>query len=171
MSNRPSYQSPAIAELTPKNIDTIAQLDQAMRGERTATDRVADSIAAFCGSVTFVWVHVVWFCLWAIVNTVPGIRHVDPFPFAFLTLVTSLEAIFLTTFVLISQNHQGRSAERRNHLDLQINLLAEQETSKTLTMLATIMRHMELSPDLEAAALQEATSPEKLVEQIGKSQE
>jgi uncharacterized membrane protein len=50
-----------------------------------------------------------------------GVKHIDPFPFTFLTLVVSLEAIFLSTFILISQNHDTRISERRNHLDLQIN--------------------------------------------------
>lgn len=159
--------SRSLEDLTRENIETIAQLEQAMLDERTATDRVADAIAGFCGSVTFVWVHVCWFALWALINTLPISRHIDPFPFPFLTLVTSLEAIFLTTFVLISQNRQGRTAERRNHLELQINLLAEQETSKILQMLSSMMRHMDIRPDHEATALQAATRPEKLVEQIG----
>src|ERR1044071_9663223 len=158
---------PALEALTQSNIETIARLEQAMLDERSATDRLADAIATFCGSMAFVWAHIAWFSFWAIINVLPGIKHIDPIPFAFLTLVTSLEAIFLTTFVLISQNHQGRLADRRNHLDLQINLLAEQENSKTLELLNTMMRHMGIKPDHEAATLQEATQPETLVKQIG----
>jgi uncharacterized membrane protein len=71
--------------------------------------------------MTFVWVHVVWFGLWILINPIPGVKHIDPFPFTFLTLVVSLEAIFLSTFILISQNHDTRISERRNYLDLQIN--------------------------------------------------
>lgn len=168
---QPVQRHTSLEDLTQRNIDTIAALELAMRDERTASDRVADSIAGFCGSMTFVWVHVVSFGLWMVINTVPGIRHIDPLPFSFLTLVVSLEAIFLTTFVLISQNHQGRTAERRNHLDLQINLLAEQETSKILDMLGTIMQHMGIKPDHDAATLQEATRPETLVKQIGQTME
>ena len=68
----------------------------------------------------------------------PGWRPVDPFPFSFLTLVVSLEAIFLSIFVLISQNTLTRQSERRAHLDLQINLLAEQESTKTVALLERI---------------------------------
>jgi uncharacterized membrane protein len=72
----------------------------------------------------------------------------DPFPFTFLTFVVSLEAIFLSIFVLISQSHMIRQTERRNHLDLQINLLAEQESTHALQLLHAIAAHLEV-PDLE----------------------
>jgi uncharacterized membrane protein len=155
------------AELSLRNVQTIADLEAVASSGRTRSDRMADAIAGFCGSMPFVWVHAAWFGFWLTINVVPGMRHVDPFPFPLLTLVTSLEAIFLTTFVMISQNHLGKLADRRNHLDLQINLLAEQENSKTLSMLGTIMRHMGIThADSEITALSAATQPEVLVEQI-----
>ena len=84
-----------------------------------------------------------------------------------LTFVVSLEAIFLSTFILISQNRQNRVAERRNHLDLQINLLSEQENSKILAMLEAISEHLGLpEKDPEVRILEESTRPERLVEQI-----
>jgi uncharacterized membrane protein len=70
--------------------------------------------------MAFVWVHVLLFSVWIIANTVMPIKSLDPYPFSFLTLVVSLEAIFLSTFILISENRQARIDERRNHLDLQI---------------------------------------------------
>jgi uncharacterized membrane protein len=76
-----------------------------------------------------------------------------------LTFVVSLEAIFLSTFILISQNHEERVARRRNHLDLQINLLSEQENSQILKMLDALHRAMNISADPEIKALQEATRP------------
>src|SRR4030095_6492048 len=87
----------AADELTKQNIETVLKLEEATKDQRTATDRIADVIARFCGSMTFVWVHVLWFGGWIVLNTFPGIKHVDPFPFTFLTLVVSLEAIFLST--------------------------------------------------------------------------
>ena len=72
----------------------------------------------------------------------PGWHPIDPFPFSFLTLVVSLEAIFLSIFVLISQNNLTRLSERRAHLDLQINLLAEQESTKTVALLERIAEHL-----------------------------
>jgi uncharacterized membrane protein len=136
------------------------------------TSLIAEAIARFCGSMTFVWVHVIWFGAWIILNIIPGIKHIDPFPFTFLTLVVSLEAIFLSTFILISQNHDTKISERRNHLDLQINLLSEQENTKMITMLQQIAEkvgvHVE-DPNLEV--LSEETQPEKLAELIEKREE
>jgi uncharacterized membrane protein len=125
-------------------------------------------IASFCGSMRFVWLHVVWFGVWIVANTFPGLPHFDPFPFTFLTLCVSLEAIFLSTFILISQNHETRLTERRNHLDLQVNLLAEQENTKMLSMLKRIAEKLEVQIDDDHAIqmLEQATRPGKLVEQI-----
>jgi uncharacterized membrane protein len=153
--------------LTQQNIQAIARLEQAAREQRTRSDRVAEVIARFCGSMMFVWVHVFWFGAWIIVNSVPGLPHVDPFPFTFLTLVVSLEAIFLSTFILISQNHETRITERRNHLDLQINMLSEQENTLMIAMLQAIAEKVGVDlqhPDLKD--LEQKTEPQKLVEQI-----
>ena len=113
----------------------------------------------------------VWFSVWIGINVWPGIKHVDPFPFIFLTLMVSLEAIFLSTFILISQNEETRLAERRNALDLQINLLTEQENTKMLQMLAAIGAkldvHFDGDPDL--SVLEQATRPEKLAQQIDRA--
>jgi uncharacterized membrane protein len=116
----------------------------------------------------FVWVHVICFGGWILINSVPGISHLDPFPFTFLTLVVSLEAIFLSTFILISQNHDTKISERRNHLDLQINLLSEQENTRMLAMLSAIAAKVgaEVPDDPHSQALREETTPEKLVAQI-----
>jgi uncharacterized membrane protein len=105
---------------------------------------------------------------WIIINIIPGVGHFDPFPFTFLTLVVSLEAIFLSTFILISQNHETRLSERRNQLDLQINLLTEQENTKMLTLLARIAKKVgaRRDDDPHLQVLEQATQPEKLVDQI-----
>src|SRR5438876_10790769 len=108
----------SVEELTRRNVETVSKLEEAAREQRTPADRLAEVIADFCGSMTFVWVHVIWFGGWIVFNLLPGTKHVDPFPFTFLTLVVSLEAIFLSTFILISQNHDSRISEKRNHLDL-----------------------------------------------------
>jgi uncharacterized membrane protein len=99
-------------------VQTIIQLEEAAKANRDSADRVADAIARFCGSMPFVWVHLLWFGAWIVVNVMPGVAHFDPYPFTFLTLIVSLEAIFLSTFILISQNYDARVNERRNHLDL-----------------------------------------------------
>ena len=155
-------------ELTKRNVELIRQLEDAAKQERTKSDLVAEVIANFCGSMTFVWVHVIWFGGWIILNLMPGIKHIDPFPFTFLTLVVSLEAIFLSTFILISQNHDGRISERRNHLDLQINLLSEQENTRMLLLLKAIAEKLDcpIVNEPELAVLSEETRPEKVAAQI-----
>jgi len=155
-------------DLTQRNVELIRQLEESAKRERSNSDLVAEAIANFCGSMTFVWVHVVWFGGWILINVVPRLPHIDPFPFTFLTLVVSLEAIFLSTFILISQNHDTKISERRNHLDLQINLLSEQENTKMIGMLQAIATKVgaELNEDSHLQALSEDTEPEKVVRQI-----
>jgi len=137
------------------------------------SDRVARMIARFCGSMRFVWVHVLGFAGWIAINLVPGVRHIDPFPFTFLTFIVSLEAIFLSTFILISQNQDTRIAERRNHLDLQINLLSEQENTKMLMMLRAIAEKVgaRIDRDKDMAVLAQETQLEKVVAQIEQHEE
>ena len=164
--NRPA--SPSAEQLTQQNVETVTRLEEAAREQRTPTDRLAEKIAKFCGSMTFVLVNAGWFGTWILINIIPGIPHVDPFPFTFLTLVVSLEAIFLSTFILISQNLDSRISERRSHLDLQLNLLSEQENKKMIVMLHAIAAKVgsDLTQDPDLKALSEETQPERLIEQI-----
>ena len=158
----------SVVDLLERNVEVVQKLEEAAKQERTTSDRLATIIANFCGSMKFVWVHVMWFSAWIVVNLIPGVRHVDPFPFTFLTLVVSLEAIFLSTFILISQNHDTRISERRNNLDLQINLLSEQENTKMLMMLRAIARQVgaEIEHDEEMAVLAQDTELETVIEHI-----
>ena len=159
--------------LTRQNVEAISKLEEAQREQRTSADRIADVIANFCGSMTFVWVHVIWFGLWIGYNLLPGVNHIDPFPFTFLTLVVSLEAIFLSTFILISQNHDTRISDRRNHLDLQINLLTEQENTMMINMLRAIADKVgvDLSNDSLVQVMGEEVQPDHLVQQIEQHEE
>src|SRR6476646_6968323 len=165
---RQQQNGQSVEALTQQNVERVSKLEESAREQRTATDRIAEAIANFCGSMTFVWVHVVWFGAWVVINVAPKIPHLDPFPFTFLTLVVSLEAIFLSTFILISQNHDTKISERRNHLDLQINLLSEQENTKMIRMLQAIAAKVgaEVPEDPHLQALSEETEPEKLARQI-----
>ena len=166
------YHTPhTVEDVTERNVQTIVQLEETAKSNRDQTDRMADAIARFCGSFTFVWVHLIWFGAWVAVNVLPGIPHFDPFPFTFLTLVVSLEAIFLSTFILISQNHETRLSERRNQLDLQVNLLTEQENTKMLKLLERIAEKVGARTDDDPSlqVLEQSTRPEKLVDQIEKA--
>ncbi len=115
----------------------------------------------------FVWTHVLWFTAWIAWNAWPRLSHFDPFPYALLTFVVSLEAIFLSTFILVSENRQARVADRRNLLDLQVNLLAEQENTKMLRLLVELARRAGIAvDDAELAALTTPTDTNQLAAQI-----
>ena len=164
----PYHSARSVDDLTERNVRSIIELERAARSKLTVSQRLAQRISTFCGSMPFVWVHVAWFACWITLNVLPGVRHVDPFPFTFLTLIVSLEAIFLTTFILISQNEETRVSERRNALDLQINLLTEQENTQMLRMLEQIAKKVGVSfdDDPTVSVLEQATRPEKLAAQI-----
>lgn len=167
-NHKATFKEASVDDLTRRNVELIRKLEESAKRERTRSDLVAEAIANFCGSMTFVWVHVVWFTAWVLINIAPGVPHLDPFPFTFLTLVVSLEAIFLSTFIMISQNHDTKISERRNHLDLQINLLSEQENTKMIAILQAIASKVgaEISQDPHLQALSEETEPERLIQQI-----
>jgi uncharacterized membrane protein len=99
--------------------------------QKTIEDRISDTVTDFAGSLKFVYVHTVWFAIWIVVNI--GIfafgAKFDPYPFGLLTLIVSLEAIFLSTFVMISQNRQAKREEIRAQLDYETDVKAEQEIS------------------------------------------
>lgn len=159
-------------DLIEQNVRAIVELERTARESRSRAQRIAAAVAAFCGTIHFAWLHAAGFAAWIVLNSGAGREAIDPYPFTFLTMVVSLEAIFLSTFVLISQNEEGRLAERRNTLDLQINLLAEQENTKMLRMLDRIAAKLGVSvdDDLSLEALERATRPDRLAEQIDRVQ-
>jgi uncharacterized membrane protein len=150
------------------NISEVVELENNQRKKRTVAEQLSEVIARFCGSMTFVYVHIAWFGFWIIFNDFGSVAF-DPYPYTFLTLIVSLEAIFLSTFILISQNHDTQLSERRNHLDLQINLLAEQENTKMLELLQAIAAKVGVTRDPEVDSLLEPIDPKKLVKQIVKA--
>jgi CRP/FNR family cyclic AMP-dependent transcriptional regulator len=93
----------------------------------TALEKMADVIAEFSGSIPFLMMNAIWFLVWIAWNVIPHIPHFDPYPFGFLTMVVSLEAIFLSIFVLVSQNRQGEKDRLRADADYEVNLKAELE--------------------------------------------
>jgi uncharacterized membrane protein len=161
-------RSGSVEELTERNVQAIQRLESEASGQQGKLDDLADSVSSFCGSTQFLWVHVLWFSAWIGCNVALGAKAFDPYPFTFLTLVVSLEAIFLSSFILVSQNRASRISERRNQLDLQINLLTEQENTKMLEMLQRISRAVGVTDhdDPSLAVLEQATRPEKLAAQI-----
>lgn len=159
----------SVEELTRRNVERIQALEREEHGKATSADRVADAIASFVGSIVFVWVTVLLTGGWVVGNLLlaPDDR-IDSFPFPLLTLVLSIEAIFLSIFILMSQNRAARVSEKRSHLDLQLNLLSEQENTKMLLMLEDIAKAVGHSTpsDPEVRVLAQATEPEALSRQI-----
>src|SRR5688572_19247512 len=125
-----------------ENVQAIKRWERAMLLARSKAEQVSDWIACAAGSAPVVVVHVVWFVAWVIVNlgVVDRFQPFDPFPFPLLTMTVSLEAIFLALFVLASQNRLAHQADKRSHLDLQIDLLAEREMTAVLQLLQDIAR-------------------------------
>jgi uncharacterized membrane protein len=161
--------NPDLADVVERNIAAIVEMRRQFEQGKTRQDRVADVLTAFSGSLTFVYLHAVWFGLWVVLNLGwLGIKPFDPYPFGLLTMVVSLEAIFLSTFVLVSQNRMGVVADRRADLDLQINLLSEHEITRLLTLVDAIADHLGLSvgTDSEVDELKRDTAPEVVLKEI-----
>ena len=150
------------------NVRAIAEIERAGRQERRGIERVAGQVAARCGTAGFLWSQILLFGGWVGWNSWPGLRHFDPYPYILLTLLLSIEAIFLSIFVLISQQEEARLSDRRNALDLQINLLAEQESTEALRMLRQIGRKLgvEFEDGADIEALEKSTHPTSLAKQI-----
>lgn len=153
-----------------RNIRRIADLEQDALHQRTVVDRVSDVFTRAAGSGTSVVFHSLFFAAWLAINTgrtfIPAF---DPFPFNLLTTVVSLEAIFLAIFVLISQNRMAHQGDRRAHLDLQIDLLAEQELTMALRMLERVCEKVGVEPERRTKELEKETVPKKLINELKKN--
>jgi uncharacterized membrane protein len=133
------------------NIRAIARIQQQAARRRTIPQRLSDAVSSFAARESTVAWHLAWFLFWVAANArLLPIRPFDPFPFSLLTTIVSLEAIFLTLFVLASQNRLTQEADRRAHLDLQVNLLAEQEMTVVLRMLKEICEHLGLHDTIQS---------------------
>jgi uncharacterized membrane protein len=140
-----------------ENVQAIKRWERAILLARSKAEQVADWIACTAGSGPVLVLHVLWFGVWVTVNAgvIRRLRPFDPFPFPFLTMTVSLEAIFLALFVLASQNRLARQADKRSHLDLQIDLLAEREMTTVLQLLQDIARHLEVQTSVTPEQLRD----------------
>lgn len=120
-----------------KNIVAVSSLEQAERRKEGWLLSVIDSVAGWAARPSFIVFHASWFLLWVLANTLRA-NPFDPYPFSFLTLVVSLEAILLTAFILMAQDRMSREADRRAQIDLQVDLLAEQELTAILQALCLL---------------------------------
>ena len=149
------------------NIRAVAEMQARLEESRGLVDRLAGWIATFSGSMTFVLVHVIWFFVWFFWNTgvIPGVKRFDPYPFILLAMIVSVEGVLLSTFVLMKQNRMQRKSDARDHLNLQIDLLAEKEVTKSLHLLRAICRKLEINDeelDRELEEMMAATSVDTL---------
>ena len=155
--------------------EKIQSFKSKMDLKRTASGKMADFMTEIFGSVWFLTLNAIWFGAWIIINTnlIPSIKPFDPFPYGFLTMVVSLEAIFLAIIVLISQNRAARIAELREEVELQLNVRAEEEITKLLIIVDEIHDHLGLNPedDAELTMMKKKTDlnqiEEDLAEEMG----
>lgn len=161
-TSRPS--DPAIA----RNVAQIAKIEEAQIQARSLTERLAHAVTKAAGTAAFAITHVAWFGAWIGMNSglIRRIRPFDPFPFSLLTMITSLEAIFLSIWILISQNDMTRQADRRTHLDLQVNLLAEQESTATLRLVKAIAERMGIDVSRGDGSLAQETDLEDVASAV-----
>jgi uncharacterized membrane protein len=167
----PDQDNPSLSKVIEHNIRTLIELRLKATQERKLQDRIADAITNFSGRLAFVYVHVAWFSLWILLNTGRfGVKPFDPFPYGLLTMIVSLEAIFLSTFVLISQNRMAELQESRADLHLHVGLLNEHETTRVLQMLDAIQTKLGIEDHAESdlADLEMETRPEDVLAEIEK---
>ena len=150
-----------------KNIEAILKLEEDDERRLPHLHRVSHKVGWFVGTTYFVIIQAAFVVLWLLWNVFAS-QPFDPFPFPLLSAVLAFEAVFLTSFVLIRQNTMDRQSERRNHLDLQINLLAEKEATSTLKALHEIAAHLKihLSKEAENQELTQDTPVESIARDL-----
>ena len=149
------------------NIDSIVSQEEEALERRSSSERLADAVGGFAGSLFFVVFHLALVIAWLLVNSgkIPGARPFDPYPFSLLGVIVAVEAVILSSFILMRQNRMMRRGERREHLNLQVDLLAEKEITKLLQMVRAICGQMGLQnimADKEIGELSQTTSIESL---------
>jgi uncharacterized membrane protein len=158
----------SIESLTQRNVAIIAEMEKAASQARTRGERLAEWLATLVGSWTFLIVQTLILLSWLTLNIAMWISHWDPYPFILLNLALSFQSAYSAPILMISQNRQAKLSERRNHLDLQINMLAEQESTEILRLLRLLCQEsgVPLGADGDARAFEEETSHAEIVRQI-----
>jgi uncharacterized membrane protein len=168
----PIYPPPQPSGLSPvlqRNIRSLQHRREREEKEATFEERIAEAITRFTGSMRFVYLHLAFFGFWIVANLgwVPGVPRWDP-SFVVLAMIASVEAIFLSTFVLISQNRMSAAADKRADLDLQVSLLAEHEITKLVTLVSGIAERMGVrtEADAELGEITQDVAPEAVLDEI-----
>jgi uncharacterized membrane protein len=165
----PPPQPPGLSPVLERNIQALQHRRQREAEEATAEERIAEVITRFTGSMRFVYLHLAFFGVWIVANLgwLPGVPRWDP-SFVVLAMIASVEAIFLSTFVLISQNRMSAAADKRADLDLQISLLAEHEITKLVTLVSALADRMGVTSeaDVELDEITQDVAPEAVLDEI-----
>jgi uncharacterized membrane protein len=152
-----------------RNIETLTERRQREEAEASVQDKLAQAVTRFTGSMLFVYIHLAIFGFWIIANLgwIPGVPKWDE-SFVVLAMWASVEAIFLSTFVLISQNRMQAAADKRADLDLQISLLAEHEVTKLVTLTKAMADHLGVRTaiDDEIPEITRNVAPEAVLDEI-----
>lgn len=165
----PSPRPPGLSSVLERNIRALQARREQEEARAPVEERVAEAITRFTGSMLFVYLHLAFFGGWILANLgwIPGVPKWDP-SFVVLAMMASVEAIFLSTFVLISQNRMAAAADKRADLDLQISLLAEHEVTKLTALVAAIADRLDVHTELDGE-LDEITrnvAPEAVLDEI-----
>ncbi len=171
-SPTPTVPSPKPDTLSTSLRRNIEALENRRRGEAavaTREERIAEVITRFTGSMIFVYIHLALYGAWIVANLglIPGVPKFDP-SFVVLAMEASVEAIFLSTFVLISQNRMAAVADKRADLDLQISLLTEHELTKLSELVVAIAERLDIraGADPELQEVQQDVAPEAVLDEI-----
>jgi uncharacterized membrane protein len=153
------------------HIDSIVKQEEDALERRSHSERFADNLGVFAGSPTFVLLHLLFLLAWLLMNTgqISWVRPFDRYPFSLLGVIVAVEAVILSSFILMRQNRMMRRGERRDHLNLQIDLLAEKEITTVLQMVRAICGKMGLqniAADKDIRELSQNTSIESLSQSL-----
>jgi uncharacterized membrane protein len=167
MSTGPTALNTAAA----RNVAEIASLEREESRTLSRSERISVAVTSAAGTFTCAILHVAVLGIWCAWNTVgPRALRWDPYPFGLLTMIVSMEGVVLAILVLITQNRMSRQTDRRDHLDLQISLLAEQEMTMVLRLLSRISEHLGVHADNrendEARQLMQDTNVYELMEEL-----
>lgn len=165
-SNKKANETPEMARIVERNINALLKRHKQEEKQKTFEEKIADKVTAFTGSMLFVYIHLVLFGVWIFWNV--GLLGLKPFDasFVILAMFASVEAIFLSTFVLISQNRMNAQADKRADLDLQVSLLTEHEVTRLITLLSAVAKKMDIQEayDAEINELAKDVQPEKVLD-------
>jgi uncharacterized membrane protein len=171
MSTVPGEETHEITQIVERNVNALLHRKKEDRKKRSLSEKIVGAITAFAASMLSVFIHLILFSTWITWNL--GILNLKPFDPNFIILATfaAVEAIFLTTFVLIGQKHMNAQAEKWAELDLQVSLLTEHEVTRILTLITAVARKMDLevAGDEEIEELSKDIHPEKVLDTMEKA--